>query len=393
MSRCLKSRLGGTAEGFHLNIMNRIKELISNMKLPGCLITSPQGIFYLTGVELDGFWLLIGKKDVFVLTSKMLKAQLCSLLPRRTENSSFDGGMSRYSKSRYGGTQSERRVPPEFIVLADDDLFELLIRTCKKNRINKLGIETKNITYSFGKKLHKSMELTDIGYLISLQRMIKDDLEIKHIRKSCQIASLAVKYAQKLIKPGMSEIEIYYKIEGFFAKNNVKQAFPTIVASGPNSALPHHISSNRKIRRNDTILIDLGCIYKGYCSDLTRTFYLGKINKSQKTVFSLVEQAKNLATDLLKNDVESKKIDSAAREIIEQGGYGDKFIHTTGHGVGIEIHEAPRLSSKDSTRLKSGMVVTVEPGIYLKGSFGVRLEDTLLVTQKGCEVLTDQKKG
>ena len=339
----------------------RIAKIISIMKQQACLVTSPSDLFYLTGVQLEGFWLLFRKKGVFALTSRMLKAQLSELLP-------------------------------QFRVLADDDLFELLIKTCKDNKIKKLGVNAKNISYIFGKKLDKSIKITDIGDLIPDQRLKKDETEINSIRISCYIASLAIKYAKKLIKPGMSEIEIYYKIEEFFVRNNVKQAFPTIVATGPNSALPHHVCSNRKILRNDTVLIDLGCIYKGYSSDLTRTFYLGKINKSQKKVFSLVSRAKTLAISSIKHGVRSNLVDKAARDLITQGGYGDRFIHTTGHGLGIEVHEAPRLSSKDKTVLKSGMVVTVEPGIYLKGSFGVRLEDTILVTNKGCEVLTDPKE-
>ena len=267
-------------------------------------------------------------------------------------------------------------------------MIELLINLCKKHKIYGLGINSKEITYSFGKTIEKSLKLNDISDILADLRLQKDADEIKNIRKSCHIAHLAVEYAEKLLKLGLSEIDIYFKIEEFFAKNGVKQSFPTIVASGPNSALPHHVPTNRKIKSNDTVLIDLGCVYKGYCSDLTRTFYLGKISKSQNEVYGLVKKAYFGAIKAVRSGTACKTIDFIARNVIETGGYADKFIHTTGHGVGIEIHESPRLSKKDKTILKTNMVVTVEPGIYLKGRFGVRIEDTLLVTNKGCEILT-----
>ncbi|MCB4791717.1 MAG: aminopeptidase P family protein [Elusimicrobia bacterium] len=339
-------------------MIKRIENLIARTNGMPSLITRGPDLFYLTGINLDGYWLLLAKKEVFVLTSEMLAGQLKEALP-------------------------------DFSVIAGNNLFELLINLCKKNRSKKLGVSLNEISYALGKKLGKSIQLDDISGLLNDLRVIKDENEIKNIKISCRIAYLAAKYAQKFIKPGNTEIEIYYKIEEFFSKNHVKQSFPTIVASGPNSSLPHHITSYRKIRRNDVVLLDLGCIYKGYCSDLTRTFYLGKINKSQKDVYGLVKKAKDTALKSIKSGVESSKIDMAARNVIKHGGYGDNFIHSTGHGVGIEVHEPPRLSSKDKTVLKNGMVVTVEPGIYLKGEFGVRLEDTILVTRKGYKVLTD----
>jgi Xaa-Pro aminopeptidase len=179
-----------------------------------------------------------------------------------------------------------------------------------------------------------------------------------------------------------------FKIEEYFAKNMVRPSFPIIVASGPNSANPHHISSKRKIVANDVILMDLGCVYKGYCSDLTRTFFLGKTNDLQRKVYALVKRAYGRAMRALKKGVKASSIDNAAREVISNAGFADKFIHTTGHGVGIDIHEPPRLSAKDNTVLKNGMIVTVEPGVYIKGRFGVRIEDTVLINKKGKRVLT-----
>jgi Xaa-Pro aminopeptidase len=335
----------------------RIKKLISVTNSKPCLITGNVDLFYLTGIEMDGYWLLVAKGKACIFTSSMLASQAGKLMP----------GID---------------------VISGDNMLELLMIYCKNNKISEIGVNSKEMTYSFGKKIDKKLNLNDISETLADLRLKKDAGEIKNIRKSCHIASLAVEYAKKLLKPGLSEIDIYFKIEEFFAKNGVKQSFPTIVASGPNSALPHHVPTSRKIQKNDTVLIDLGCVYKGYCSDLTRTLYLGKINKSQNEVYSLVKKAYLHAIKAVRNGTASKTIDFIARNVIEKGGYADKFIHTTGHGVGIEIHEQPRLSKIDKTILKTNMVVTVEPGIYLKGRFGVRIEDTLLVTGNGSEILT-----
>jgi len=165
-------------------------------------------------------------------------------------------------------------------------------------------------------------------------------------------------------------------------------AFSPIVAFGPHSAEPHHVNSRRRLAKNDTALLDIGCVYQGYCSDLTRTFFLGKICELQKQIYSLVSEAQTLAVKGIRSGRKASDIDGIARSVISRRGYGPQFIHSTGHGVGIDIHEPPRISNKDNTVLKPGMVITVEPGIYLPGKFGVRIEDTVLVTHKGNEVLT-----
>jgi Xaa-Pro aminopeptidase len=163
------------------------------------------------------------------------------------------------------------------------------------------------------------------------------------------------------------------------------------VASGENSANPHHISSNRKIAENDVIMIDIGCFYNGYASDLTRTFYLGKINEEFKKVWDIVKQAQNAAIQRIKSGLPVSYGDKAARDLIDSYGYKDKFIHTTGHGVGIEIHEMPSLAINAEGVFLTGMTVTVEPGIYIEGRFGVRIEDTVLIKEEACEVLTSAK--
>ena len=197
-----------------------------------------------------------------------------------------------------------------------------------------------------------------------------------------------MRYAFSLLKNRISENEIAFKIEEYFARNGTRPAFLPIVASGPNSAWPHHVSSSRSVRADDVVLIDLGCTYNGYCSDLTRTFFLGKINKLRQKVKGLVKKAHDTALQDIRPGKAAREIDRASRDVISKGGYGDFFIHTTGHGLGVTVHEPPRISSLNQSKLKAGMVITVEPGIYLPGEFGVRIEDTVLITNKGREVLT-----
>jgi Xaa-Pro aminopeptidase len=345
-------------------INNRINRIISDLTVPVYLVTSQADLFYLTGIDLEGFWLVISKEGAVLITSKLLAGQL---------NENFPG--------------SEIIISRAF----SDSLREY----CRKRGITAVGTDFLNISHALGQKLAGVAELKDTRGLVERRRMIKDSGEIEKIRKACKLAVSALKYARKLLKPGVSEKQIMFKIEEYFEKNGARPApkFQPIVAFGPNTANPHHISSDRKIKKNDVALIDLGCVLNGYCSDLTRTFNLGKINTLFKEVHTLVKEAHARAVEQVRSGVKASDIDDVARKTISDGGYGANFIHTTGHGIGIEVHESPRLSAKDETVLETGMAVTVEPGIYLPGQFGARHEDLILVKNNGCEVLTDDFNG
>lgn len=339
------------------SFQDRVKHAASRLPAPSFLVTDAAGFFYLTGVNLEGAWLLVTKDGGHLFAPPLLAGQLRALLP---------------------GTD----------IHSGDKYYSLFIEFCKKNKIKTVGIDGTRVSYALATRLSKDVKLKNISDFNESLRIVKDEFEIDRLRQSCHLAARAFNYIKKTVRPGMTEIEIAYKIDEYFAKNQAKPSFTTIVASGPNSANPHHISESRRVQKNDIVLIDMGCVYKGYCSDLTRTLFLGKMNDLHKQVYTLVSRAKIEAQSRLKSGVKAKDIDTAARDVISRGGYGKDFVHTTGHGVGIDIHEPPRLSRLDTTVLKSGMVVTVEPGIYLEGRFGVRIEDTLLVTKKGSEVLT-----
>lgn len=335
----------------------RIRKVISAAKGRACLFTAKSDIFYLTGIELEGFWLLVTAKGAAAFASKMLSGQL-------------------------------KRLTRGIEIVSGDDITALLAGYCRNKGIKELGLCGAKSSYALFVKINCKIKAKDIGDILAPLRQVKDAGEIKAVKKACAIAAGAARYAIRIARPGMTEEEIVFKIEEYFAKKMVRPSFPIIVASGPNSANPHHISSKRKIVANDIILMDLGCVCKGYCSDLTRTFFLGKTNNLQQKVYALVKRAYGRAMGALKHGVPASSIDRAAREVISKAGFADKFIHTTGHGVGIDIHEPPRLSAKDNTVLKNGMIVTVEPGVYIEGRFGVRIEDTVLINKKGIKVLT-----
>ena len=337
------------------------------MKQNALLLTNSKNIFYLTKATFDGFWLLMHKNKFFVITSQMIFGQVKQHFKNKAK-----------------------------IFVIKTSFSDELIEICKKYKIKNLSIDTTDIDYNLFQLLNTKLQKSNITFsadtdTFSKKRIIKNKAEIKNIQKACIIVSEVFETVKKKVVPGMTELDIHFKIEEEFAKKHVVQSFKTIVASGPNSANPHHISGNRKIQKNDIVLIDMGCIYNGYCSDLTRTFFVGKQNKQQKKIWDIVKLAHDKALINVKQDMKASDIDSFAREEIKKEGYEKNFIHTTGHGVGLNIHEAPSVSSKSKEILKDSMVITIEPGIYLYKKFGVRIEDTVLVTKKGYKVLTTAK--
>jgi Xaa-Pro aminopeptidase len=343
--------------------MNKLKNITKLYFNRAILITHFKDIYYLTGADFDGFWLLLYNKKIFAITSNMVRGQVLKHFNKSVE-----------------------------IVVANS-FSDGIIEICKKNKINELAIDTLNTLKStfdiISKKLKKNhMKVFGISQITKDLRSIKSDQELTNIKISCDIVSKVYQEIKNIIKPGITELDIYFEIVKLFAKYKVEPSFKTIVASGPNSANPHHISNNRKILKNDIVLIDMGCMYKGYCSDLTRVVFLGKINVQAKKVWTLVKNAHGVSLKTVKNGQKCSFVDESARLVIKESGFADNFIHGTGHGVGLDIHEYPSLSQKSKDVLKEKMVITIEPGIYFNGKFGIRIEDTVLVTKNGYEILT-----
>lgn len=349
---------------------NRILKLIKSFDNTALLINNDKDIFYLTGARFGDFWLLFYKKQIFIIVHEMIEPQV------KQHFKKFKKNVKIFSTS--------------------EKCSDLLFSVLRKYKIDTITIDSAT-TYLNDFETIKSKLLKGKIKIIKQEnitqniRLIKDAQEIKNIKKSCDITSAIFEKVKKQIVAGMTELDIYFKIEEEFAKQHVVQSFKTIVASGPNSANPHHISSNRKIQKNDIVLIDMGCIYNNYCSDLTRTFFIGKENKEQKKIWDIVKLAHDKALENVKQNIKAGDIDLFARNIIKQAGYEKNFIHTTGHSLGLDIHEYPRISKTSDEILREGMIITIEPGIYLEKNFGVRIEDTVLVTKKGYKVLTGAK--
>ena len=276
------------------------------------------------------------------------------------------------------------------VVTIKKDFIDTVNSLSAECAIVKLGFEYNVIhlrTYQklktcFGKRLVATFDL------VERLRIVKDAQEIALLKKSAAITKSAFGFARKIIKPGIKETQLAAELERFIRLKGGRQAsFTIIVASGPNSSLPHAQQSERKIRRNEPIIIDMGVDYKGYKSDLTRVFFLGTMSPRFKEVHSIVKTAQERAKKHIRPGVTIESIDRQAREYIHQHGYGDCFYHSLGHGIGLEVHEQPSIALRKKERIRKGMTFTVEPAIYLDNEFGVRLEDMIVVTEQGIETL------
>ena len=243
------------------------------------------------------------------------------------------------------------------------------------------------ISYQRKFKINNFVEAEEL--LIQL-RMIKDDDEIANIKRACEITDNCFEMLKSYIKPGLTEKQIARKIHDYYMDNSEGESFETIVASGENSSKPHAVPTDRVIEPQDIITIDMGCIVNGYCSDMTRTIFIGEPTEEQKNIYNLVLKNQKMALNQIRDGANIKTIVRGVESDFNVNGH--TLIHSLGHGVGLNIHEAPIVGIKNDTPLKENMVITDEPGIYIAGNFGVRIEDTVLVTKKGAITLTESDK-
>lgn len=223
--------------------------------------------------------------------------------------------------------------------------------------------------------------------------MIKDSEEINRIRAAVLLGSKLFEVAVEAIRPGVRETQVAAELEYSARKAGAEgMSFDTIIASGSRSALPHARASTASIRSRGFVVCDFGVILAGYCSDMTRTVHVGRPSTEARRIYEAVREAQQAAIAAAKPGVSLSEVDGAARNILKRGGLGRYFTHSTGHGVGLEIHEAPRVASGQSGVLQPGMVITIEPGVYIPGKWGVRIEDMVVITDRGCEVLTTTGK-
>lgn len=282
------------------------------------------------------------------------------------------------------------------IIIHNNSLMDDIKNIVQNNKVNSIGIEDTFMTVAMYEKLKSNLqgvEISPLKDILSSIRMIKDADEIAAIEKAASIADSAFKHILDFIKTGVTEKEIALELEYTMKKNGATDlSFESIVASGVRSSLPHGVFTDKVINNGEFLTLDFGCVYNGYCSDMTRTVFVGKADDKQKKIYNIVLEAEKMALEQYKPGMLGKEIDKVARDIISAEGYGANFGHGLGHGVGLVVHEDPRVSPLGEIKLQAGMVVTDEPGIYISEYGGVRIEDLVLITEDGYRVLSKSPK-
>jgi Xaa-Pro aminopeptidase len=352
-------------QGLHMNIPKKILSIVKT-KANAFLITKKENVRYTSGFTGDDSVILLTKNNNFLITD------------------------SRYTE------QADKECPSFEIINRKKDSISDTVKNLLKTSKYRLGIESHAMnldTYNHFKKRLRGVMLVPFSGTIETLRYIKTNNEINHISKAQGIADKALQKLIPVIKPGMKERDGALELEYIMKKlGSEETAFPTIFLTGKNTSIIHGQPGNTKIKNGDFILIDFGACYNGYRSDMTRTLVMGKPDTKQKEIYTIVKNAQYQALQSIKAGIPGNKPDKAARNIIGPKGYNEHFGHGLGHGLGLEIHEAPGMGSRCTEKLKKGCVVTVEPGIYLPGWGGVRIEDTVVVTKEGCTVLAKTTK-
>lgn len=324
-------------------------------------------IYYLTGFTGDDSFLMVTKTQAVFITDGRYTEQIRqeAKIPLRVEMTSFERKQLQIVQS----------------ILMEEKIKTLL--TAKKD----MNIEYyENLTE---KMKNESFSIKDSQFIKQI-RMVKDEYEIEILRQNLLITQLGYNYIIRMIEEGRKENEIAAELEYFLRKNGaVRTSFDTIIASGERTVLPHGTATDKLIKKDEIIMMDFGIFKNGYCSDFTRCYNFGKIIGAKiREIHSVVFDALKNAQSIIKPGILASAVHKEAYETIKKAGYEKNFWHSTGHGVGIEVHEQPSISFAGDTVLKEGMVFTVEPGIYLPGTGGIRLEDMVIVRKNGCEVLT-----
>ncbi|WP_163855435.1 M24 family metallopeptidase [Paenibacillus elgii] len=346
--------------------IGRLRSLLEQKGLPALLITNATNRKYMTGFTGSAGYVLITADRAVLLTD-----------------------------FRYVTQASEQAAGYE-IIEHGPKVVESIHDLLRKWGIAKLGFEQTDLsygTYSSYAEALGGIEFVPTGGLVELLRMIKDDEEIAVMQQAADLADRAFVHVLGLLKSGVKELDISLEIEMFVRKHGAAStSFETIVASGERSALPHGKASDKIIGTGEFVTLDFGAYYKSYCSDITRTVIVGTPTDKHRDIYKIVLEAQMEALERIKPGMTGKEADAVARDVIKRYGYGDHFGHGTGHGLGMEVHEAPRLSVQGDVVLAPGMVVTVEPGIYLPGFGGVRIEDDIVITETGNRRLTQSSK-
>ncbi|MGI6631659.1 MAG: M24 family metallopeptidase [Bacillota bacterium] len=345
--------------------LSRVRQKMAEAKVGGFLVTSHLNWRYLSGFKGDAGMLLITDRSAYL-----------------------------YTDSRY--TEEATEEAPDFTVIQtglDDDPVK---DTLNREGIKQVAFEKEHVTFSLFEKFQtrfEGVELKGVAGWIEDLRMVKTPEEIALITRAQEIADEAFSLITRSIKVGVTELEMALDLEFTMRRLGAEGlAFPIIAVSGARSSLPHGQPTANKVSGGDFLTFDFGARYEGYCSDETRTFVIGPLDKKHKEVYEVVLEAQMAGLEAAKPGVLGKDIDKAARKVIDDAGYGQYFGHGAGHGVGLNVHEGPSAGKKGDTVLVPGMVVTVEPGIYIPGFGGCRIEDLVVITEGGKEILSSSPK-
>ncbi|MCX6013743.1 MAG: aminopeptidase P family protein [Chloroflexi bacterium] len=349
--------------------INKLRQKLAENNIRSVIISKDENIYYLSEFVSSNAFIIVTRNEAILATDYRYFNQA------REQTSSFE------------------------VLEINGEFPKWLPELLSRLNVDNLAFEENNFSYTAYQQIVEAIRLTGkninlipFARIIESLRSIKSDLEIDNIKKACAIASAA--YEQVILKfvPGISEREAAWKIERFMRENGSESMpFEIIVASGVNSAFPHAKPTDKYINNDEPVIIDYGAKYHGYCSDITRTIYLGNKTEFFKKLYDIVLKAQLTAISEIKENMSGEQADSIARKIIEEAGYKEEFGHGLGHGVGLEIHEEPRLGRNSSDILKKNMVITIEPGIYIPGWGGIRIEDTTLLNNE-IEVLIKANK-
>ncbi len=351
--------------------LKKIIRTITARHIDGFLVTSPENRRYLSNFTPDDHSitessgaLLITKNQRFLLT---------------------DG---RYTE------QAKKDSPDWSVITYKKGLVNEIKRISNEIALKTIGFESRYITaYNFNKLKKEIPEISFIPLdgIIEEQRQIKTEPEIEKIKTAIKIAEDVFEESLNFLKPRITEKKLASIITDMLFLRSECPSFPTIVAGGQNSALPHAIPSDREIKEHEPVIIDMGARYDGYCSDMTRTMFINEPDDTLKEIYRTVRDAQKMAIAKIKAGLTGREIDQISRDFIKQKGFGRYFNHSLGHGVGIAVHEAPSFSMRYKKQIKKGMIVTVEPGIYIPGLGGVRLEKMILINDSDCSDLSSSK--
>lgn len=371
---------------------NDLRQLIHEKQMDGVLIDSPSNLYYYTGftggeamffMPVDGEALHDGEasgdgqESGYIITDsryyEQVEKECPGLLLLKLEQTGYGEAVKGLLDRVYGNKRNQGGSNGKVRIALEDTMnlarYMKLCKACK--------------AYSF----------EPASGSINTCRMVKDDAELARLAKAEAIGDAAFSYILDRIKPGITEAEIALELEFYMKRQGATRlSFDTIAASGPNSSMPHAQVTNRRVEKGDFVTMDFGCVYQGYCSDMTRTVAVGTPTEEMKKVYQIVLDANLRAMDSIREGVRCSEIDAVARDYIRDCGYGAYFGHGLGHGVGLDIHEEPRFSPKCDVITRENMVITDEPGIYLPGRFGIRIEDLVVVKKDGFETLSRSDK-